>query len=73
MTDENKDQLIEEACSAFRERNAFGRIVPAPAWFDLPPQDRETLYQYQLESRHIERSLNSNGLSSTVLAVLSRL
>ncbi len=73
MIDESKDLLVEEAASAFRERNTSGRILPAPAWFDLPPLDRETLYRCQLESRQIERALNPKGLSSTVLAVLSRL
>jgi hypothetical protein len=73
MTDDSKDLLMEEAASAFRERNASGRILSAPAWFDLSPQDRETLHLHQLESRQIERAFNPRGLSSTVLAVLSRL
>ena len=37
MTDEPKDLLIEEAVSAFRERNSWGRVLPSPAWWDLPP------------------------------------
>ena len=73
MTDEPRDLLIEKASSAFRERNAAGLILPSPSWFDLAPVDREALFDLQLESRLIERALHSNGLSTTVQAVLSRL
>ncbi len=73
MTDEPKDLLIEEAVSAFRERNAWGRILPSPAWLDLRPADREAIFDRQLTSRIIERALDPNGRSSTVRAVLTRL
>ena len=73
MTDDAKDLLIEKAASAFRERNASGRILPSPSWFDLAPADRESLFDLQLESRLIERALHANGLSTTIQAVLSRL
>ncbi len=73
MTDDVRDLLIEKASSAFRERNAAGRILPPPSWFDLAPADREALFDLQLESRLIERALHGNGLSTTVQAVLSRL
>ncbi len=73
MTDEPKDLLIEEATSAFRERNAWGRVLPSPAWLDLPPADRELLFERQLASRIIERALEPDGRSSTIRAVLSRL
>jgi hypothetical protein len=73
MTDDPRDLLIEKASSAFRERNASGRILPSPSWFDLAPADREALFDLQLESRLIERALHCNGLSTTVQAVLSRL
>jgi hypothetical protein len=73
MTDEPRDLLIEEAVSAFRERNAWGRILPSPAWLDLPPADREVLFERQLASRRIERALEPNLRSSTIRAVLARL
>ncbi|PYV11521.1 MAG: hypothetical protein DMG07_18960 [Acidobacteria bacterium] len=73
MADEPKDVLIEAAVSAFRERNAFGRILPASAWWDLAPEDREALFDRQLESRLLERAIDPDGLSSTARAVLERL
>ena len=73
MADEPKDVLIEAAVSAFRERNAFGRILPASAWWDLAPEDREALFDRQLESRLLERAIDLDGLSSTARAVLERL
>jgi hypothetical protein len=73
MTDEPKDLLIEEAVSAFRERNSWGRILPSPAWMDLPPADREALFERQIASRIVERAIDPNGRGSTVRAVLARL
>ena len=73
MTEYPTDLLIEKASSAFRERNASGRILPSPTWFDLAPAGREALFDLQMESRLIERALHHNGLSTTVQAVLSRL
>ena len=73
MTDEPKDLLIEEAVSAFRERNSWGRILPSPAWMDLPPADREALFERQLASRILERAIHPSGRSSTVRAVLAQL
>ncbi|MBZ5497400.1 MAG: hypothetical protein LAP85_13445 [Acidobacteriia bacterium] len=73
MTVDPGGLLIEQAASAFRERNAWGRILPSPAWWDLSPEDREAACARQLESRLIERALNPAGLSTTVRAVLERL
>lgn len=73
MTDEPKDLLIEEAVSACRERNPWGRVLPSRAWWDLPQKDRETLFARQLGSRIIERALDPNGRSTTVRAVMERL
>jgi len=73
VTDEPKDLLIEEAVSAFRERNTWGRVLPSPAWRDLAPADREALFERQLDSRIIERALDRNGRTSTVRAILGRL
>lgn len=73
MSDDPKEMLIEQAASAFRERNAEGRILPSPAWCDLAEEDRDTLYARQVEGRTIERSLDPAGLSATVRAVMERL
>ena len=73
MTGEPNDILIEQAVSAYRERDASGRIIPSPAWWDLPPESREELFKRQLESRIMERALNPEGMSTTVRSVLNRL
>ena len=73
MSDETKDLLIEQAASAFRERNVWGRILPSPAWWDLSPEDREMASQRQLESRAIESAVRHDNRSSTVRAVLARI
>lgn len=73
MSKEPKDLLIEEAVSAFRERNSWGRVLPSRAWRDLPPEDREAVFERQLASRVIERAVDPNGRSTTVRAVLERL
>ncbi|NWG12556.1 MAG: hypothetical protein HXY20_03375 [Acidobacteria bacterium] len=73
MTDDPKDLLIEETVSAFRERNCWGRVLPSRAWWDLPPEDRDAVFERQLASRVIERALDPEGRSTTVRAVLARL
>lgn len=73
MRDDPEEILIEEAVSAYRGRTASGRILPSPAWWDLPPESRERLYVRQLESRALERALSPDGMSATVRSVLRRL
>jgi hypothetical protein len=73
MNDEEREVLIEQAVSAFRERNAWGRILPSPAWHDLAPEDRAAAHERQLENRVVECALDPGGRSTTVHAVLARL
>jgi hypothetical protein len=73
MTGEPNEILIERAVSAYRERDASGRIMPSPAWWDLPQESREELFHLQLESRILERALTPDGISTTVRSVLDRL
>jgi len=70
--DADRDALIEATASAFRERDASGRIVPSPAWRDLAPEDREAAFDHQIAARHVERALDPDGLSATARAVLLR-
>ncbi len=65
--------LIEAVCSSYRERDAFGRILPSPAWWDLSPDDRDLAFDAQVASRELERALDVDGLSTTARAVLARL
>ena len=73
MSDDPREILIEKAVSAYRERTTSGRILPSPAWRDLPVESREELFQRQLQSRILERALAADGVSSTVRSVLNRL
>jgi hypothetical protein len=73
MTDDPGDILLEEAISAYRERTTSGRILPSPAWWDLPAESREELFRRQLQSRILESALDPEGRSTTVKSVLNRL
>jgi hypothetical protein len=73
MAGDPEEVLIEEAVSAYRERDGSGRIQPSPAWWDLPVNAREKLFQRQLQSRALERALSADGMSATVRAVLNRI
>ena len=73
MKDRPEEILLEEAVAAYRGRTESGRILPSPAWQDLPPESRDRLFERQLQSRLIERALSPGGMSATVRAVLHRL
>ncbi len=73
MSDDPRELLIEQAASAFRERDVDGRILASPAWWDLSAEDRDAVYVRQFESRVIERALHPSGSSSTVHAVIKRM
>lgn len=64
-----RDATIEAAITARRERDAEGRIVPPPAWWDLAPEAREELHRLQLVTRLMERAMS--GASGTVRAVMA--
>jgi len=73
VSERDRDTLVEAAVTAHRERDAEGRIVPPPAWWDLSPERREELFERQLMSRVIEKAADLGGWSSTVRAVLNRI
>ena len=73
MNEGTRDALLEGATSAWRDRDVEGKVVPSPDWWDLSPADREVLFERQMESRRLERSISADGLSSTTRAVLERL
>ncbi len=76
MTDERGgaiESLLEMAASPFRESDATGRVLPAAAWFDLSPAEREWFFDLQAESRLLERALDPQGLSGTGRAVVARI
>lgn len=65
--------LVEAATTPFRERDRAGRMLPSPAFMDLPPAAREALAARQAALREVERALHRLGWSGTVQAVMSRI
>jgi len=72
MKDRARDALLEATVSAFRERDASGRIRESPAWWDLSEEDRDAAFELQLASRLLERSIDPHGSSTTARAVIIR-
>ncbi len=73
MSEGPKSALLEQVVSAHRERDAEGRPIPPPAWWDLSPRDTDEVMHRQLEQRALERALDPRGWNATVVAVLRRL
>ena len=65
--------LFEQVLSAFRERDPFGEVKPAPAWHDLDPADRIDAALEARRQRILEAAMDREGLSTTARAVLARL
>jgi hypothetical protein len=70
---DTRELLIESVASARRDRDASGRAVPPPAWWDLPPDERLFAFDAQVATRELERAVDPAGFSGTVLAVMERL
>jgi len=73
MSDRDRDALIEAALTAYRDRDRDGRLVPPPAWWDLPPDALDDLFEAQLLARDVERRTDPDGMSGTARAVLGRI
>jgi hypothetical protein len=72
MSDRDRDALIEAALTVYRDRDPEGRLVPPPAWWDLPPEALDDLFEAQLLARDLERRADPAGMSGTARAVLQR-
>lgn len=72
MTPE-QELLLEQVTTAFREEDADGRLLPSPAFHDLPPDLRGAAYEESARLRRMEAALDSLGLSTTGRAVLARI
>jgi hypothetical protein len=70
---EDRGTLIEEAAGAFRDRDAHGRVLSAPAWHDLDEAGREEAFAVAARMRAMEAALDPQGLSTTARAVLARI
>jgi hypothetical protein len=73
VTRREVEVLLEAATAAYRERRADHRILPAPAWQDLPAEAREELFRRQVAASALERATHPRGWSGTVQAVLTRI
>ena len=69
----NEERLIEQVCSAHRERDVHGRVQWSPAWHDLDDAGRQRAFERTVASRAIEAALDERGQSTTVAAVLARI
>jgi hypothetical protein len=67
------ESLIEAVASAFRNRDAFGRIVESPAFADLDTEGRQHAYAVTVEQRALEAALDPDGLTTTAKHVLARI
>ncbi len=65
--------LLEAATTAYRERDAYGRIKPSPAWADLIPAQRQALFDRQLLARLTEQAADPQRLSSTARLIRDRI
>ena len=66
----DRDELIESAASAYRERRGDGSIAESPAWHDLDPGGRLAAHERALASRELEAATHDRALSTTTRAVL---
>ena len=65
--------LIEQVVSAYRERDAYGRIRDAPAWHDLDADGRRAAFEQTVLVRTLEAAMDPEGLSLTARVVLDRI
>jgi len=70
---EDRDDLVEAVASAWRPRDAAGRIHGHPAWHDLDEAGRIEAFHAAVLERAMESALDPRGLSATASAVLARI
>ncbi|MFT5684957.1 MAG: hypothetical protein ACI8RZ_005902 [Myxococcota bacterium] len=68
-----RDLLIEQVVTAYRERDGYGRIKDVPAWHDLDEAGRAEAFEQTVLSRRLEAAMDPDGLSATARAVLDRI
>ena len=68
-----RDALIAAASSAFRSRDAEGRVLVDPAWLDLDEAGRLEAFDATRALRALEAATAPDGLSATARAVLARI
>ena len=69
----DRDNLVEQVASAWRERDAHGRVRAHPAWHDLDESGRREAFDIASRLRALEAALDPDGRSTTARAVLARI
>ncbi|CAN5905061.1 hypothetical protein BH11MYX2_BH11MYX2_04190 [soil metagenome] len=72
MTEEEKQLLIEQVAGAWRP-DAGDELTYHKAWHDLDGDSREVAADRARALRKTESALDSDGLSTTTRAVLSKI
>jgi hypothetical protein len=73
VSPEEKEALVCELASAYRETRPRGETVWSPAFFDLDEEGRREAFEEALVHRRLEAALSPEGLSGTASAVLARI
>jgi hypothetical protein len=73
MTERGRDELVEEAASAWRPRTPDGQTLDHPAWADLDGPGRREAFEDALVMRTLEAALDSEGCSTAVRALAVRI
>jgi len=68
-----RDALVAAATTAFRARDASGRVLTDPAWLDLDEDGRREAFEAAAALRALEAALDPGGLSTSARAVLARI
>lgn len=73
MTDPEREALVEACVTAHRPPDPRGEIRFHPAWHDLDESGRLQAFDAALVQRKLEATLDGEGFSTTVRAVLARI
>jgi hypothetical protein len=73
MTPREREELVEQAASAWRPRTRDGGVRAHPAWHDLDGPGREEAFELAREQRRLEAALDPEGLSTTARRVMERI
>jgi hypothetical protein len=69
----DREELVEQAASAWRPRGRDGEVRAHPAWHDLDPAGRAEAFELARTERKLEAAMDAEGLSATGRAVLERI
>lgn len=68
-----RDDLVEAVASAWRSRDASGRVHSHPFWHDLDATGRIEAFEAAVLERAMEAAVDPKGLSATGWTVIQRI